>query len=258
MVRRKTDVATGTEADVAGAAAGDVAAELAGLRHSMDQLTQGLAQMLDTQVTHTQMLIAVLGATTAETEPEEKLIDALGAILAQSLLDGGDAAAAGAAMEQSEAAELPPALRDQRSFTQARIHAAEGRLPVAVAALTTLATPAADELRARLLEQAGDWRGAQAALADLGRKIIPSTGLLDQRMQDVVLRQASTAVQAEDDAALAALRLAYLSRLQPPRLDLFRLLTTAPLSGSQDLPRAGSDVALARAIPQGLQALVAR
>ena len=57
-------------------------AELAGLRHSMDQLTQGLAQMLDTQVTHTQMLIAVLGATTAETEPEEKLIDALGAILA--------------------------------------------------------------------------------------------------------------------------------------------------------------------------------
>ena len=86
----------------------------------------------------------------------------LGALLAQSLLDGGDAAAARSAMEQSEVDDAPPALRDQRSFVLARIHAAEGRLPAAVAILTALATPVADELRARLLEQAGDWRRGNA------------------------------------------------------------------------------------------------
>ena len=66
-----------------GAAGGDVAAELAGLRRSVDQLAQALEQMLDTQATQTEMLGTILEATTVPTEPETKLADLLATIVAK-------------------------------------------------------------------------------------------------------------------------------------------------------------------------------
>lgn len=182
----------------------------------------------------------------------------LGASLAQTMLDAGEAEAAQAVLAQSDAPELPPTLREQRGLVLARVHASQGHTTAAATVLAALATPAADDLRARLLERAGDWPGSLTALNDLVGKAVPADGPLTGAMQDLVLRQAGAAVQATDAAVLARLNRTYLARMTPPRLDLFRLLTAAPVAGSKDIERAGAEMALARAVPSGLDAMTAR
>ena len=124
--------------------------------------------------------------------------------------------------------------------------------------MLALGTAAADDLRATLLSQAADWPGSLAALSDLAAKTIPATEPLDDAMQDLILRQATAAVQANDVATLALLQRRHGQRLAGSRADLFRLLTAEPLRSPADLPRTGTELALARLLPSQLDVLTAR
>ena len=179
----------------------------------------------------------------------------IGARLAQVQLENADAPAAEAALRASDAPGLPAPVAEQRTLALARARAAQGDLGASVAALQALNTPAADDLRATLLNQASDWPGSLAALSDLSAKTVPADGALTDGMQDTVLRQATAAARAHDAAALAELSRRYGARLAGPRADLFHVLTAAPLQSPSDLPRAAAELALARALPDRLQGL---
>lgn len=182
----------------------------------------------------------------------------IGARLAQLQLDAGALPAALATLRSSNAPELPAELSEQRSLLMARIRAGQGDVPGAAAALLALGTAAADDLRATMLVQTADWPGSLAALSDLASKTVASEGPLTEAMMDIVLRQATSAVQANDAAALTDLRRRHATRLAGPRADLFRLLTADPLRGPADLPRAANELALARLTPDRLQRLTPR
>ena len=173
----------------------------------------------------------------------------LGHRLASLQFDAAEAAAAERTLAASEAPDLPARLQAERALLRAKARAAQGDLAGATAGLSALATPAADDLRARLLEGARDWRGALAALNDLAAKVVPPSGPVVGTAADLVLRQASAAVQAGDTALLRDLNARYAARLAGPRAELFQLLTAAPVGGVGDLPRAAKEIALARAAP---------
>ena len=191
--------------------------------------------------------------------PEGPARARFGVQLAAMRVDGGDPAAALAALSASEAPGLPPDLGEERGLLLARVQAGRGDLPGATATLAALGTAAADEARASLLENAKDWPGAQAALRDLAAKRLGATGPFSPEQQEIVLREASAALQAGDRDALGALRQADGARMGTgPRADLFHLLTDRPVQSSSDLSRSAQDVALARDLPAGLQSLSAR
>ena len=174
-------------------------------------------------------------------------------------LESGDAAAALGALQTSDSPDLPAALAAERSLLLARVKARQGDLPAAISTLSALGTAEADELRASLLEAAKDWPGALAALRDLAGKRVAVAGPLPPEQQDIVLREASAALQAGDRVTVASLRETAGPRMgNGPRADLFRLLTDRPVQSPADLPRAARDVALAREVSRDLQGLAAR
>ena len=179
----------------------------------------------------------------------------LGARLASMRLAEGDPAKAETALADSEAEGLPPALIEQRGLIAARIRAQRHDVPGATAILSGLDTRAADDLRATILADAGDWRGAEIALTLLAARVIPSTGSLTSEQQDILLRLASAQARAGDDGAARDLGIREASRMVGPRSEMFRLLTAAPIAGLGDLRRSAGEVAMARAIPAGLAAM---
>ncbi len=187
-----------------------------------------------------------------------------GARLAELRLRENDAAGALAALEASAEPALPaaPAVRlagsltERRTLLGAEAWARLGEPARAARELAALGTAAADLARAAILETAKDWLGAEQALADYLGKTLPPGGTLDAAQQRVVVRYATTAAQAGDDATLARLRAADGPRMpNGPLGDMFRLLTAAPVQVSADLPRAGRETALARELPKALAAL---
>ncbi len=183
----------------------------------------------------------------------------IGAKLADMRLEQGDVASALSALDASAAPSLADDLVNRRVMLQARAIAKQGNLNRAVALLAALPTADAADLRARLLADAHDWPGAFAALSQLADLSVPAQGALTAAQEDVVLRQAGAAAQAGDDTALRRLQTGAGARLAAgPRRDLFRLLTSAPVQAAADLPRAASEIAMARTAATGLQAISAR
>ena len=172
----------------------------------------------------------------------------IGARVAQLSLDVGATKEAEAALATSDAPGLPAALLEQRVLLDARARAARYDRAGAVAQLTGLGTAAADDLRATLLTQAGDWPAALAALNALAIKRVPIDGPLPDTAQDIILRQATAAVNGNDTTALTALR-GQLPRMDDRRGGMLRLLTAPPVTGSIDIARAGQELALGREIP---------
>ena len=170
----------------------------------------------------------------------------LGYRLALLHLEAGDAAAASQVLAASEAAGLPDRLASERGLLRAKVQAALGDPVGAAASLGGAGTLAADELRARLLEQAGDWRGAVQALEAAAARTIPASGPIPEGTADLVMRQATAAVQLADAGLLQSLNKRYAERLSGPQRDVFRLLTAAPVGGVGDLPRAAAELTLAR------------
>lgn len=76
------------KAEALSAAGTQAIVELAVLQRSVGQLVQGLGAMLETQAAHEGLLRAILKAMTAPTEPEDRLSDVLGEILARLAAQG--------------------------------------------------------------------------------------------------------------------------------------------------------------------------
>jgi hypothetical protein len=179
----------------------------------------------------------------------------LGSRLAELQLGQGDAAAALATLAASDSQELPADLAERRTIVAARATAARGAVGEAVAALAALDSAAADGARADLLEAAKDWPAATAALTDYVRRAVPQTGPLDPPAARTVLRLASAAAQAGDEATLQSLRERDLPRFPPGGLsEMLRMLTEPPVREVADLPRAAREEAQARRLPQEIGA----
>ncbi len=179
-----------------------------------------------------------------------------GARLAAMRQREDDAAGALAALAASDAPDLPPDLVERRSLLLAQSQARRGDTKQALAALAPTKTAAADEARATILERANDWPGAQRALADYVAKAVPPEGELDDTQRRSLLRLATAAARAGDDAALVGLREHQATRMgNGPLADMFRLLTSDQVRTVADLKRSGREATLARGLPDGLKAV---
>jgi hypothetical protein len=180
-----------------------------------------------------------------------------GARLAALRLREGDPAGAMGALDASVAPDLPAELAERRTLLVAAADARRGDDDAALAALGTLDSAAADEARATVLERSSKWPEAQRALASYVARTVPAEGRLDDNQRRTLLRLATAAARAGDDAALAALRQHEGPRMQGgPLGDMFRLLTADQVRGVADLKRSGQEAALARALPADLKALL--
>ncbi len=187
-----------------------------------------------------------------------------GASLAALKLREGDAQGALAALSASAqtglaagmAADLPPSLADQRALLGATASARAGEPAKALAALAPLSGLAAGELRATILEQQGDWPAAAQTLAAQAALLVPAEGELNDTQRRLLLRLASAASQAGDEALLERLRTQQAPRMaNGPLADMFKLLIAGKIEAASDLKRSGREMALARTLPAGLKAL---
>jgi hypothetical protein len=154
-------------------------------------------------------------------------------------------------------------MAEPRALLRASAQARLGDPSGAVAGLAALDTAATNAARATILEQAKDWPGAERALRDYVTKIVPAPDLLapaplTEDQQRALVRYATAAAQAGDDATLAELRTQYGPRMPRGAFgDMFRLLTAAPVQGVVDLPRSSRESVLAHDLPRALGALAA-
>jgi hypothetical protein len=172
-----------------------------------------------------------------------------GATLSTVRLREGDTDGAILALSESNSAEMAEDVRDRRALIMSRIEAARGNTGNAMEALAGTKTQPADEARAAIFENAKDWPAARDALTILAARSIPATGMLNETQLQLVLRLATAAARAEDNATLASLREKLLSRVgNGSGGDMFRLLTAEPVRGTADLSRARAEIGLARAL----------
>lgn len=174
--------------------------------------------------------------------------------LAQMNLDAGDPAKAETLLSALDMSGVAAAREEQRTVLLARAKAATGDFAGAAKMLLTISTPDVDELRANFYARAGDWLRSLETLESIVRANVPEAGDLDERQQDLVLREATAAVQAGDAEALKRLK-RFERRVTSPRADLFRVLTASAVKSPDDLPRAARELAMSRSLPDRLQAL---
>lgn len=172
-----------------------------------------------------------------------------GATLATLRLNEGDGDGAILALSESNSADMGDVVRERRALVTAQVEAKRGHTREALETLTGDRTPEAEEARAAILEQAQDWPAARDALAVLAARVVPDSGTLNEAQRQVVLRLATAAARADDDATLAGLREKFRTRIGTgPQADMFRLLTAEPVRGTADLARARAEMGLARAV----------
>ena len=172
-----------------------------------------------------------------------------GATLATLRLREGDGDGALVALSESSSDAMPADIRESRALIAAKVEAKRGHVQPALEALSGLDTKESDEIRASLLESNRNWPAAVEALKILVARQVPATGRLDDSSTKTVLRLASAATQAKDESTLAMLRQAYSARVPTGASgDLLRLLTEAPVRGTDDLARARAEIGLARAV----------
>jgi hypothetical protein len=179
----------------------------------------------------------------------------LGVKLAEVQLDQGNAQGALAALAASAADGLPGDLVTERAMAAARAQAALGKPDQAAQILKAVEDPAADDLRARIYEDAKNWPGAEAALGDLAAKSVPASGDLSDAQRDIMVRLASASAQAGDNAKLQSLR-GMIGRMGADnRADMFRLLVAEPIKGLSDLARAKAENGLVNSVPGAVGSL---
>ncbi|MGI4794528.1 MAG: hypothetical protein ACRYG8_10710, partial [Janthinobacterium lividum] len=174
--------------------------------------------------------------------------------LAQMEIDAGDAASAEALLTEIDRSGVPPEYEGQRTMLFARARAAQGDFAGAATILLTLTSSEANDLRADYYARAGDWQRGLETLDAMAAATLPDTGALNDKQQDLLLREATAAVQAGNGAALKRLA-KFDGRLTAPRTDLFRVLTATDVKGPEDLPRAARELTIAKTFPERLNAL---
>ncbi len=178
-----------------------------------------------------------------------------GARLATLRLADDDPAGAARALADSAGAGLPASLDRQRAVLAARVQAAQGQVPAALAALAAIGSVGADQAAATIAEHAGDWPGAEQALHAYVGRALPAAGPLDPAQQQVLLRLATATVRAGDAAGVAALGAEQARMGSGPLADMFHLLTGPAITSVADLSRAGTEAALAGRLGSTLKAV---
>ena len=182
----------------------------------------------------------------------------LGLRLAALHLSEQDADGALAALSVTEVPDLPTSLHDDRLMVEARARILKRDRVGALASLSASSSAGADELRATILGQDGDWRAVAVALDRAAQTELPSEGPLTPAQQDFVLRLASAQSQSGNRSALQDLSVRQASRMVGDRANLFRLLTSAPVNQPADLQRVSGEIAIAKAIPSSLASIGTR
>ncbi len=177
--------------------------------------------------------------------------------LGQMQIDAGDPAKAETLLSSLDMSGTAAGREEQRTVLLARAKAARGDFAGAATTLLTVSTPDADAMRASFYAKAGDWQRSLETLESIVTTNIPETGDLDDKQQDLVLREVTAAVQAGDGETLKRLK-RFERRITPPRADLFRVLTASAVKSPEDLPRAARELAMSRTLPDRLNALKLR
>lgn len=175
----------------------------------------------------------------------------LGTRLASLRLTSNDAAGAIAALaDTSPPPGLPvdPPLIQVRQLLYARAESERGNKDVALSMLASLSTADADEVRADIYASREDWPHAVEALSSLERRRI-LTPDLDPDQQALVARLAVAATLSSDATTLGRLMASYGPAMaKGASAGLFRLMTSPPVRGTGDLPRAFQDIQTARQV----------
>ena len=193
-----------------------------------------------------QTLISKTQSTAARAE--------FGLRLAQMQIDAGSAAKAETLLTDLDLSGAPPEREEQRTMLVARAKAAQGDFGGAATVLLTLSSAEANDMRANFYARAGDWQRSLETLERIAATTLPETGELNEKQQDLLLREATAAVQASNGDTLKRLAKSD-RRMTPPRADLFRVLTATEVRSPEDLPRAARELAMSKAIPDRLNAL---
>jgi tetratricopeptide (TPR) repeat protein len=199
--------------------------------------------------------IPVLQGLVKSTQPGPARAE-FGMRLGQLLLDGGDGEAALTALQASDAPNLSTELKENRLLLTAKTQAALGHTREAAGSLDDIHSAAADDLRASLLGQVGDWKGSLDALSALAEKTLPSDGALSASAQSLIVREATAAIHSHDPGQLRRIS-GYLPRMTGASADMLRVLTETAITSTRELPRAATELKLARKIPEQIQSTAA-
>jgi VCBS repeat-containing protein len=168
----------------------------------------------------------------------------------------GDDAGARTTLDGSQGQDLPSDLVEQRAILRAEVAAHLGDPVAAAATLAGFHTGPATEARAQVLENVGDWAGAEQAWSDCVALTLPESGMLNEAQTRTMLRLATATARASDEAGLADLRVKYGDRIgASPLGDMFRLLTAEPVRTDADIKRSQREMSLAASLPTDLKAL---
>jgi hypothetical protein len=179
-----------------------------------------------------------------------------GASLATLQAREGNHAAAQAMLDETESADMPAELLEQRGIVRANAIASLGDPAAGATMLAAFRTAKAIEARAQILENASDWNGAKQAWSDELGLSLAETGPLDEAQTRTLLRLATATARAGDDAGLAALRQKFDDRIGTgPLADMFRLLTAEPVRSTADIKRSQQELNVAASLPSDLKAL---
>jgi hypothetical protein len=133
-----------------------------------------------------------------------------------------------------------------RQMLYARGELQRGHKDAALSMLSNLDTADADEARAEIYADRKDWAHAAFALTALEHKTISSADLTEKQ-QAIVMRLAEAAALSGDAATLERLAGSYGAVMAKSNsASLFRLVTSAPARGTEDLPRAFEEIQLAK------------
>lgn len=188
----------------------------------------------------------------------------LGARLAMLRLSTSDPSGAIRALSDTAPgadATADPAVMTARQMLYARAENARGKSEAALRMLEMIGTVEADEARADIQGNLGNWPGAVAALADLEHRQIGSgdepVALLTPDQQALVMRLTVAATLAADNAMVVRMRTSYGPAMEKgSSAPTFRLMTSAPVRDMTDLPRAYQEIKMAQQIKAQISAEV--
>jgi hypothetical protein len=179
-----------------------------------------------------------------------------GATLATLDARDGDDTGALAALDATQASDLPDDLSEQRLILRGETLAHHGDLAAGAALLAAAKDPRATQARAQMLETAGDWPAAEQAWIDCVGQTLPDSGALNEAQSRMVLHLATATARAADAAGLATLRGRFDTRIGAgPLGDMFRLLTAAPIQTIADIRRSHAETNMAASLPDDMNAL---
>ena len=173
----------------------------------------------------------------------------LGARLASLRLTMNDPKGAIAALASTVPAAdvtVDPAVMQTRQLLYARGEIARGNRDAALTMLGTLDLADADELRAQIYASRKDWPHTVSALTALEHKAISAKDITDAQ-QSIVMRLAVAATLSSDSATLGRLADTYGAAMaKGNQASLFRVITSSPVQGTADLPRAFEEIQVAK------------